>query len=87
MHDPSERYLQAMKKIFQHLKTSLGRELLFKMNEKLKVEVRANANYVGSIIDRKSTLGYCMFLGGNLVTWRSNKQNVLARSSVKKNFE
>lgn len=56
------------------------------MNEKLKVEVRTNANYVGSIIDRKSTLGYCMFLGGNLVTWRSNKQNVVAKSSVKKKF-
>ena len=27
--------------------------------------------------DRKSTLGYCTFVGGNLVTWRSKKPVVV----------
>ena len=27
-------------------------------------------------IDRKSTIGYCTFVGGNLVTWRSEKQDI-----------
>jgi len=31
-----------------------------------------------------STSGYCSFVGGNLVTWRSKKQNVVARSNVLK---
>ena len=30
--------------------------------------------------------GYCMFLGGNSVTWKSKKQNVVARSSVELEF-
>ena len=30
--------------------------------------------------------GYCMFLGGNLVTWKSKKQNVVARFSVELEF-
>ncbi|KAI3447048.1 hypothetical protein Pfo_003713, partial [Paulownia fortunei] len=30
--------------------------------------------------------GYCTFLGGNLVTWRSKKQNVVARSSAEAEF-
>ena len=77
MHDPKERHLQAINKILQYLKTSPGRGLLFKRNEKLKVEVYTDANYAGSVIDMKSTSGYCMFLGGNLVTWKSKKQNVL----------
>ena len=33
-------------------------------------------------MDRRSTFGYCSFVGGNLVTWRSKKHNVLAGSSV-----
>ncbi|RVW78772.1 Retrovirus-related Pol polyprotein from transposon RE1 [Vitis vinifera] len=33
-----------------------------------------------------STTGYCTFLGGNLVTWRSQKQNVVARSSAESEF-
>ena len=31
--------------------------------------------------DRRSTSGWCTFVGGNLVTWRSKKQSVMARSS------
>ena len=34
----------------------------------------------------RSTTGYCTFLGGNLVFWRSKKQNVVARSSAKAEF-
>ncbi|KAA0040884.1 Beta-galactosidase [Cucumis melo var. makuwa] len=30
----------------------------------------------------KSTSGYCTFVWGNLVTWRSKKQNVVARSNA-----
>jgi len=54
MHDPRERLLQAMNKIFQYLKTNFGRGLLFKRNEKLKLEVYTDANYAGYITYRKS---------------------------------
>ncbi|KAK8680668.1 hypothetical protein V6N13_109608 [Hibiscus sabdariffa] len=35
---------------------------------------------------RKSTSGYCTFLWGNLVTWRSKKQAVISRSSAEAKF-
>ncbi|RVW24991.1 Retrovirus-related Pol polyprotein from transposon TNT 1-94 [Vitis vinifera] len=35
---------------------------------------------------RRSTSRYCTFLRGNLVTWRSKKQNVVARSSAETEF-
>ena len=37
-------------------------------------------------MDRRSTTGYCTFLGGNLVTWRNKKQNVVARSFAESKF-
>ena len=36
--------------------------------------------------DRRSTSGYFTFVGGNLVTWKSKKQNVVARSSAEVEF-
>ena len=41
-----------------------------------------DADWVGSIVDRKSTSGYFTFVGGNLVTWRSKKQGSVALSSA-----
>ena len=40
----------------------------------------------GSISDRRSTIGYCTFVWGNLVTWRSKKQAVVARNSAEAEF-
>ncbi|RDY07752.1 putative mitochondrial protein, partial [Mucuna pruriens] len=77
MHDPRERHLQA---------ASPKKGLLFRKEGTLFMEIHTNADYAGSIVDRRSTSGYCMFLGGNLVTWRSKKQNVVAQSSAEVEF-
>ncbi|KAA0032959.1 Copia protein [Cucumis melo var. makuwa] len=41
---------------------------------------------VGSVVDRKSTFGYCTFVWGNLITWRSKKQSDVTRSSVEAGY-
>ena len=52
----------------------------------MTLEVYTDADYAGSVVDRRSTSGYCTMLGGNLVTQRNKKQNVVARSSAEAEF-
>ena len=86
MHNPKEVHLQAVHRILQYLKGTPGRGILFKRNGNATLEAYTDADYAGSITDRRSTTGYCTFLDGNLVTWRSKKQNVVARSSAEAEF-
>jgi hypothetical protein len=39
-------------------------------------------DWAGLLDEQRSTSGYCTFVGGNLVTWRSKKQNVVAKSTA-----
>jgi hypothetical protein len=56
-----------------------------KNNKSNNVCSYSDADWAGSF-DRKSTIGFCIFVGENLVTWRSKKQNFMARSSVEAEY-
>ncbi|KAK3037954.1 hypothetical protein RJ639_030659 [Escallonia herrerae] len=82
MHSPHEEHLEAIYRILRYLKSSPGKRLFFRNNEQRNLKAYTDADWAGSITDRKSTSGYCTFVWGNLVTWRSKKQSVVARSSA-----
>ena len=50
------------------------------------MEAYTDADWAGSATDWRLTLGYCTFVRGSLVTWRSKKQNVVARSNAEAEF-
>ncbi|KAA3466147.1 Copia protein [Gossypium australe] len=88
MHNPEESHLKAVNRRLQYLKGSPTRGILFKRPTCTCVTLKAytDADYVGSLVNKRSSSGYCTLLGGNLVTWRSKKQNEIARSSTKVEF-
>ncbi|XP_019052185.1 PREDICTED: uncharacterized protein LOC109114293 [Nelumbo nucifera] len=73
MHNPKIPHMKAVERILRYLKSCLGKGILFRKNDRIEVEGYTDADWAGSVGDRKSTSGYCTFVGGNLVTWRSKK--------------
>ena len=62
--------------IARYLKAHPGRDLFYGVHGHLRIEVFTDSNWVGSPSDKRSTTGgYCTFLGGNLITWKSKKQD------------
>ena len=68
MKDPRLPHWEVVIRIVRYLKAHPSRGLLYKAKGHLRVEAYTNANWAGSTSDRKSTTGYCTFLGGNLIT-------------------
>ena len=86
MHSLGPEHFDAMHRILRYLKRTPGKGLLFENRGHMCVEVFTDANWARSITNRRSTLGYCTFVGENLVTWCSKKQNMVARNSAEAEF-
>ena len=82
MHDPRTGHMEVVYRILRYLKGTPGRGLWFRKNGHLNLEGYCDADWASSRDDRRSTSGYCVFVGGNLVSWRSKKQAVVARSTA-----
>ena len=86
MNNPTEEHMDAVFRILRYLKMTPGKGLYFKRGSNRSTEIFTDADWAGTITDRRSTSGYCTYVWGNLVTWRSKKQAVVSRSSAEAEF-
>jgi len=86
MHKPQEVHLQGALRVLAYVKEAPGKGFLYKNHGHLDVATYFDSGYANDKGDRKSTSGFCTYVGGNLVTWRSNKKNVVSRSSVEAEY-
>ena len=73
MHSPNQGHSDAVYRILRYLKGTPRKGLLYENRGHLQLNVFIDADWVGNVIDRRSTSRYYTFVGGNLVTWQSKK--------------
>jgi hypothetical protein len=86
MHTSTVFHLNLVKRILHYLKGSTGRGIVMTNHGHTQITGYSDSDWAGNAIDRKSTTGFCMFVGGNPVSWRSKKQHVVARSSAEAKY-
>ncbi|GJS41311.1 uncharacterized mitochondrial protein-like protein [Tanacetum coccineum] len=48
----------------------------------LEFRAYCDADWAGDSVTRKSTTGFCVFLGDSLISWKSKKQDIFSKSSI-----
>lgn len=83
---PSDIHWKAVKRIFRYLKGTIKQGIWIQRTDRIDVTGFADADWASCPDDRRSTAGYCVYLGDTLVSWSSKKQQFVARSSTKSEY-
>ncbi|XP_020676978.1 uncharacterized protein LOC110095683 [Dendrobium catenatum] len=85
MHSLLPQHIYLLKRLLCYLKGTINYGLpITKSN--LVLHSFSDADWAGDLISRKSTSGYCSFLGNNIISWTVKKQHTVARSSTESEY-
>jgi len=74
MHDPREPHMALVKRILRYVKGTLSSGLHIGTGPVDSLTAYTDADWAGCPDSRRSTSGYCVFLGDTLVSWSSKRQ-------------
>ncbi|KAK1414359.1 hypothetical protein QVD17_30103 [Tagetes erecta] len=98
MHAPTDNHWSAVKRILRYLLGTARHELLLKHasgstlhaftdSHWNNLEAFSDADWAGCPDDRRSTGGFAIYLGSNLVSWTARKQRTVSRSSTESEYK
>ena len=74
MHNPTTTHWAAIKRILRYLKGTADYGLFFQSGT-FRVKAYSDADWAGGRDDRRSTSGFCIYLGPNVISWSAKKTN------------
>ncbi|KAJ9541760.1 hypothetical protein OSB04_028266 [Centaurea solstitialis] len=96
MHNPNDVHWAAIKRILWYLKHTInyglqlsvpsGPTLQAYSDSNCPIQSYSDSDCAGCPDDRRSTSGFCVFFGGNLVSWSARKQKTVFRSSTEAEY-
>ncbi|KAL9811798.1 putative RNA-directed DNA polymerase [Arabidopsis thaliana] len=87
MHDPRESHLHALRRLIHYIKGSTSQGLSITKSPSTKLVAYSDVDWAGCLNTRRSTSGYCVFLGDTLISWSSKRQGSVSRSSAEAKYK
>ncbi|XP_019196346.1 PREDICTED: uncharacterized protein LOC109190335 [Ipomoea nil] len=87
MHSPSTADWVALKRVLRYVNGTLHLDLKITSSLSLDTHAYFDSDWAGNPDDRKSTSGFAVFLGTNLILWVCRKQCTVARSSTEAEYK
>jgi hypothetical protein len=87
LHAPTDVHWATVKRVLRYIKQDTKVGLQINKSASMLVSGFSDADWAGSLDDRRSTGGYAIFLGSNLVSWSARKQPTVSRSSTEAEYK
>jgi hypothetical protein len=87
LHAPTTVHLTAAKHIIRYVKNTLGIGLNFSKSSSTLISAFSDSDWAGCLDDRRSTGGFAVFFGPNLISWCARKQATVSRSSTEAEYK
>jgi hypothetical protein len=86
MHAPRDSHLVMLKRILRYLKGTTTHGLQLYSTATPRLIAYSDADWAGCPDTRRSTSGFCVFIGDSLVSWSSKRQTTVSRSSAEAEY-
>jgi histone deacetylase 1/2 len=87
LHAPTTEHWSAVKRILRYIQDTSKVGITFVKSSSTLLSAFSDADWAGSIDDRRSTGGFAVFIGSNLVSWSARKQATVSRSSTEAEYK
>jgi hypothetical protein len=87
MQAPRHLHLSAVRRIICYILGTPSRGLFFPTGSALQLQAYSDADWAGCPDTRKSTTGWCTFLGDALISWKCKKQDHVSKSSTEAEYQ
>ncbi|GJY44180.1 ribonuclease H-like domain-containing protein [Tanacetum coccineum] len=87
MHDPREPHFAALKRILRYVRGTVDFGLKLYVSATTSLVGYTDADWAGCPSTRRSTSGYCVFLGDNILSWSAKRQHTISRSSAEAEYQ
>ena len=76
----------ALKRIIKYVKATANFKVWYSKDTNDVLAGYSDVDWAGNVDDRKSTLGGCFYVGNNIVSLMSKKQNSISLSTIKAEY-